>query len=93
MTFILSYTSKVESKIKKRCQKDLKLREKTAKTINQLALDPRHPGLETHKVISKLLKREALGSWINGEYRLVWLYKENDRILIIDFGTHNEVYL
>ena len=54
-------------------ERDPLLEEKTAKAINQLALGPRRPGLETHKAISKLTKQEALGSWVTEEYRLIWL--------------------
>ncbi len=89
----LEFSKSAAHKIDKRTQKNVVLEEKTEKALNQLKVNPRHPGLETHKVVSKLTGKEALGSWVTGEYRLIWNYKENNRIVILDFGTHHEVYL
>lgn len=46
--------------------------------------------LRTHK-----LNGELKGSWafnINNNYRIVFEFIDNNTVLLIDIGTHNEVY-
>jgi mRNA-degrading endonuclease YafQ of YafQ-DinJ toxin-antitoxin module len=52
-----------------------------------------YTGLRTHKIISKFTGKEALASWVNNDYRIIWNFKKENHILLLDFGTHNEVYL
>ncbi len=52
--------------------------------------DPFSPRLKTHKLSGKLK-----GTWafsINDDYRVVFEYITSEKVLLIDFGTHDEVY-
>ena len=52
--------------------------------------EPFHVSLHTHKLSGILL-----GSWalsINYEYRLVFKFIDDQNALLIDIGTHDEVY-
>ena len=62
------------------------------KRLFKIVIDPFHPSLKTHS-LSGILK----GSWamrINYEQRLIFRFvdKEKKKVLLIDLGTHNEVY-
>lgn len=92
MNYILSYTTKAEAKIKKKCRKDLKLREKMEKALNLLSLWPFYKSLNTHKTDHPDVKGKVYSSWVEGNYRLIWDFNEQDKILIYDFDTHNKVY-
>ena len=93
MNFTLDLSPGAERKIHKRCSKDALLAQKVEKVTNILALTPFYTSLKTHKIISKVTGKEAFSSWITGDYRIIWSFKEDYHILIVDFGTHNEVYL
>ncbi len=56
------------------------------------ANNPFHPSLRTHS-LSGILK--GLWSlWISYEYRLIFKFvdREKKKVLLIDIGTHDEVY-
>jgi mRNA-degrading endonuclease YafQ of YafQ-DinJ toxin-antitoxin module len=57
--------------------------------------NPKHPSLHTHKTNVRIQKEKAFSSKVTGEHRLIWKWskKQKDTILLIDFGTHKEVYL
>ena len=70
-------------------------RERIADALDWLATDPFDPRLETHK-----LRGELAGLWAcTAEYdcRIVFEFVKNpasatEEILLIDIGTHDEVY-
>jgi len=81
------YRKKVLKFIKK--HKDLK--EKYIKTLTILEHDPYHPSLRLHKLQGK--HREYFSISINMSYRVVIDFViENDKIIPIDIGSHDEVY-
>lgn len=52
--------------------------------------DPFSPQLRTHKLSGKLK-----GSWafsIDDNIRVVFEFIDKDEVLLVDFGTHDEVY-
>lgn len=52
--------------------------------------DPFSPQLRTHKLSGKLK-----GSWafsIDDNIRVVFEFIDKDKVLLVDFGTHDEVY-
>lgn len=52
--------------------------------------DPFSPMLRTHKLSGNLK-----GTWafsINDDYRIIFEFLTRNKILLIDFGTHDEVY-
>ncbi|NEN98991.1 MAG: type II toxin-antitoxin system mRNA interferase toxin, RelE/StbE family [Moorea sp. SIO3I7] len=65
------------------------------KTVRQLAEDPFHPRLHTHK-----LKGDLSNIWscsIDYSYRILFEFIENpedqeEAILLLNLGTHDEVY-
>jgi addiction module RelE/StbE family toxin len=54
--------------------------------------DPFQPSLRTHSLSGVLKGLWSL--WINYEYRLIFKFadKEKKKVLLIDIGTHDEVY-
>ncbi len=65
------------------------------KTVRQLAEDPFHPSLHTHK-----LKGDLSNIWscsIDYSYRILFEFIENpedqeEAILLLNLGSHDEVY-
>ena len=85
--FTDSYTKKVLKFIKK--HKGLK--DKYIKTLTILENDPYHPSLRLHKLQGK--QREYFSISINMSYRVVIDFViQNDEIIPIDIGSHDEVY-
>ena len=76
-----------------RCQPDL--RSSIEKTLRQLATDPFHPTLHSHK-----LKGDLIGTWacsVAYDLRIIFEFIENvetgeEEILLLAVGTHDEVY-
>ncbi len=88
----LIWDEKFKRIFKKWSQKHPDLKEQFKDKIELLVSDPFHQILKTHR-LSGILK----GSWairINYEHRLVFKFvdKEKTKILLIDIGTHREVY-
>lgn len=71
------------------------LQAKIAEKLKLLAIDPYHASLRTHK-----LKGQLSGAWacsIEYDCRLIFSFTRNpetgeEEILLIDIGTHDEVY-
>jgi len=71
------------------------LRAKIEKTLKQLAEDPFHPSLRSHK-----LKGELEGVWacaVSYKHRILFEFVQNpetgeEEILLLTIGTHEEVY-
>ncbi|NEP55455.1 MAG: type II toxin-antitoxin system mRNA interferase toxin, RelE/StbE family [Symploca sp. SIO2G7] len=65
------------------------------KTVRQLAEDPFHPSLHTHK-----LKGDLSNTWscsIDYSYRILFEFIDNpeeqeEAILLLNLGSHDEVY-
>jgi len=86
------WDEKFKRLFKKWNQKHPDLNEQFRIKLELFVADPFHPSLKTHS-LSGTLK----GSWairINYEQRLIFRFmdKEKLKILLIDIGTHNEVY-
>ena len=70
------------------------IRTKIKSILEQLADDPFHPNLRSHK-----LKGELAGSWacsIDYDYRIIFEFVKStdseEEILLITMGSHEEVY-
>ena len=71
------------------------LRTKVERTLHQLAEDPFHPTLHSHK-----LKGNLAGAWactVDYDSRILFEFARNpesdeEEILLLTMGTHNEVY-
>ena len=72
-----------------------KLRMKIEWTLHQVAKDPFHPILHSHK-----LKGELAGAWactVDYDNRILFEFSQNpesgeEEILLLTMGTHDEVY-
>ena len=72
-----------------------KLRVKIEWTLHQVAKDPLHPMLHSHK-----LKGELAGTWactVDHDNRILFEFSQNpesgeEEILLLTMGTHDEVY-
>lgn len=59
-------------------------------TLTQFTENPFHPSLKTHNLCGKLKEYWAFS--ITYEYRLVFKFISEKKALLIDIGTHDEVY-
>jgi len=61
------------------------------KTLKLLEINPNHPSLRLHKLQGKLSELYSVS--INISYRISIIFLiENDKIIPIDLGSHDEVY-
>jgi mRNA-degrading endonuclease YafQ of YafQ-DinJ toxin-antitoxin module len=61
------------------------------KTLKILEINPFHPSLRLHKLQGKLSELYSVS--INISYRMTMIFMiEDDKIIPIDLGSHDEVY-
>lgn len=78
-------------KSRKFFKKHPELTEKFKKIIIQLETDYKSPSLKLHRLQGKLKEFHAIS--LNYQYRIVLLLKiEDNKIILVDIGTHDEVY-
>ncbi|MBW4541645.1 MAG: type II toxin-antitoxin system mRNA interferase toxin, RelE/StbE family [Myxacorys chilensis ATA2-1-KO14] len=81
--------------LRKRGKKRPELRVKVTKVLSLLEVDPFNPSLKTHK-----LQGELEGLWscsVEYDCRIIFRFEaleeeEEDAIVLIDIGNHDEVY-
>jgi addiction module RelE/StbE family toxin len=91
----LVFASSFKRAFKKLIRRQPQLQEPIEECLALLAADPFNPLLQTHK-----LKGKLAGSWacsVGYDSRIVFNFVENlesgeEEILLIDIGTHDEVY-
>jgi mRNA-degrading endonuclease YafQ of YafQ-DinJ toxin-antitoxin module len=97
----LVYTLRFEKQFNKVFIKNFKndkiLTKALAKAISNLRTDPFHPSLKFHKV-DIIDKREVFSSRVTGDWRLIWNFDEDDKMIVIclKLGTHggaNQAYI
>ena len=76
--------------LKKWGKKHPDLMERFEKSLYLFADSPFHSSLKTHSLTGNLKGYWALS--ITSEYRLVFRFLSENRVLLIDIGTHDEVY-
>ena len=80
---------------RKRTRHNPKLKMQIFQALEQLALDPFHPSLKTHKLKGSL---EGLWAcWVEYDCRIIFLFERDpeggeDVILLVDIGSHDEAY-
>jgi len=91
MAYRLIYLESYNKKATKFIKKHKELLKQYEKTLKLLELNPFHPSLRLHKLQGRL---EGLCSVsINITYRIVIeCLIEDDKIVMIDIGHHDEVY-
>jgi len=85
--YTVSYIKKAEKFIKKHPE----LLSQYEKTLKLLELNPNHPSLHLHKLHGKLSELYSVS--INISYRIcIDFLIEDDKIIPVDVGSHDEVY-
>jgi len=87
----ISFSHKYEKTAKKFFKKHQNLKEKYAKTLLLLQQNPYHPSLRLHKLQGNLSVYHSIS--IDMDYRIIIDFIIiNDEIILIDIGSHDEVY-
>lgn len=90
-TYKLIFTESFERRATKFFTKHPDLLSLYEKKLVLLSLNPRHPSLRLHKLSGKI--GEFYSVSINMRYRIILEFRaEHIEILLIDIGTHDEVY-
>lgn len=85
------YTESYLKRAKKIIKKHPDLLSQYEKTLKILEINPYHPSLRLHRLQGKLSELYSVS--INISYRMTIIFLiENDRIIPIDIGSHDEVY-
>ncbi len=75
---------------KKRIKRDRPLVAKVKKRIEMFSNNPRHPLLRDHSLTGSM---QGLRSFsVTGDIRIVYRELSTDHIILLDIGTHNQVY-
>ena len=91
MNYKIVRTDEYFKKLKKFIKKHPDVLERYIKTIELIEIDPYHPSLRLHKLQGKLNIYYSVS--INMKYRVVIDFMiQDNKIIPIDIGTHNEVY-
>ena len=91
MTWTLSTTAFFDRHARKFLTKHPDLRSRFAETLAQLAADPFQPGLRLHPLGGKLQGLQAISLTYSYRITLTLQITEHE-ILLIDIGSHDEVY-
>jgi mRNA-degrading endonuclease YafQ of YafQ-DinJ toxin-antitoxin module len=91
MAWRLVITASYEKKLKRFLKKHPEVLERYAKAMVLLERDPWHPSLRLHKLKGRLREYHSIS--ITLSYRVVIdLVIEDENIIPLDIGTHDEVY-
>ena len=91
MSWILSTTAFFDRRARKFLARHPDLRPRFAETLAQPADDPFQPGLRLHPLSGKLQGLQAVS--LTYSYRITLTLQIAEReILLIDIGSHDEVY-
>ena len=91
MPYEIEYTQKYEKKLFKFLKKHRSIVERYKKTILLMEVDPYHPSLRLHKLQGKLDTLHSVS--IDMQYRIsIEFYIEENRIIPVNIGTHDDVY-
>jgi len=85
------YTDSYLKRARKFIKKHPELVSQYEKTVKLLEINPNHPSLRLHKLRGKLSELYSVS--INISYRISIIFlSEDDKIIPIDLGSHDEVY-
>jgi len=74
---------------RKLTKKNKPLKQSIKKTINQFLKFPQHPSLRLHKLKGKMIDDWSIS--VEANIRIIFTYI-TDGILLVDIGSHDEVY-
>lgn len=91
----IGWTPKALRSFKRIIRRNPQLRPLIEKTLRQLAEDPFHPSLRTHKLMGEM--SDVWSCSVNYSDRLLFEFVKNpdsdlDAILLVNIGSHDEVY-
>ena len=86
----LIWGSSFKRAYKKSVKNDLDLKKKFIEALEIFVNEPFHPRLKTHKLLGKLKELWALT--VDYDCRVIFKFLENNEVLLIDIGKHDEVY-
>jgi len=75
---------------RKRIAHSSKLVTRTKERLTLFAQNPSHPLLDDHALRGKKLQLRAFS--VTGDIRIVYLPLAQNHVLLLDIGTHNQVY-
>ena len=74
----------------KRIRSNPKLKSTFEKRVKQFCLKPDHPLLHDHQLIGE--KQNFRSFSITGDIRLIYFWINEQTVLFLDIGSHNQVY-
>lgn len=91
----LAWHSSFRQAFKRITKRDRRLQEQIIRVLNQLVLDPFQPVLKTHKLSGQL--HGLWACWVEYDCRIIFTFDVDSKtkeelIVLIDLGTHDEVY-
>jgi len=91
----LAWHSSFRQSFKRITRRDEKLKEQIFQVLNKLMIDPFQPALKTHKLSGQL--HGLWACWVDYDCRIVFTFEVDSKtneelIVLIDLGTHDEVY-
>jgi len=91
----LLWTSSFTRAYKRLARRNAGIHAKISDTLEQLASDPFHPRLRTHKLTGELESVWACS--VDYDFRVLFEFVKNpetgaDELLLLTMGTHDEVY-
>jgi proteic killer suppression protein len=86
----ISWDSGFKRAYRKKVKGDARLKEEFWEVMDLFERDPYHLGLKTHKLSGKLKGLWAFS--VNYDCRVIFRSLSQEEVLLIDIGTHDEVY-
>ena len=91
----LAWDASFRRAFRRRTRNNVTLRDRTFQALTKLAENPFDPALRSHKLSGQL--KGLWACWVEYYCRLVFAFEpdpdsEEDMIVLVDLGTHDEVY-
>lgn len=86
----LKFAAEVNEYLRKIKQKDIKLSLRIEKQLALFIENPKHPSLRTHKLSGKINNMWSISITMN--IRMVYVKIDEDTMVFVKIGTHDEVY-
>lgn len=92
---VLIFDESFRRVLKRRCKNRPELQAKVLTTLSLLEIDPFSPTLKTHKLQGEL--KDLWSCSVEYDFRIIFYFQkledeEEEAIVLVDAGTHDEVY-
>jgi len=84
------YQDNFKKSYKRRFLHNKKLTKAIYLKINQFSIDPNNPQLKTHTLLGS--KKGFYSFSVTGDIRIIFYYDQDNNAVLVDIGTHNQVY-